>query len=87
MRRRAGLAPPAPTVSSHRRRPPTAHEAVGGIEEPVRHVGTVLPHPLPSERVPGAADVDDTHHPKVFGRRLRQTLGDNAEHPRSIRTA
>lgn len=38
------------------------------------------------ERVWGAAYVHDIHYLKVFIRRLRQKLGDAAEHPRYIRT-
>ena len=56
------------------------------LEELVRHAGTVLPHQLLLERVWGSAYVDDIHYLKVFVRRLRQKLGDDAAHPRYIRT-
>jgi DNA-binding response OmpR family regulator len=57
------------------------------LEVLLRHAGTTLPHGLLLERVGGPEYVDDTHYLKVFVRRLRQKLGDDAEHPRYIETA
>ncbi len=56
------------------------------LEELVQHAGTVLSHRHLLERVWGPEYVNDTHYLKVFVRRLRQKLGDDAEHPRYIRT-
>ncbi len=56
------------------------------LEELVRHAGTVLPHELLLERVWGPEYRHDTHYLKVFVSRLRQKLGDDAEHPRYIQT-
>ena len=56
------------------------------LEELVRHAGTVLPHAVLLERVWGAAYVHDVSYVKVFVRRLRRKLGDDAEHPRYIQT-
>lgn len=57
------------------------------LEELVRHAGTVLPHRLLLERVWGPDYTHDIHYLKVFIRRLRAKLGDDAEHPRYIQTA
>ena len=56
------------------------------LEELIRHAGTVLPHQILLERVWGPAYVHDVHYLKVFVRRLRRKLGDEAEHPRYIQT-
>ena len=56
------------------------------LEELARHAGTVLPHQLLLERVWGPEYVNDIHYLKVFVSRLRQKLGDDAEHPRYIQT-
>jgi len=56
------------------------------LEELVRHAGSVLPHQLLLERVWGQAYVHDVHYLKVFVRRLRQKLGDDAGRPRYIHT-
>lgn len=56
------------------------------LEVLVRHAGTVLPHQILLERVWGSAYIHDIHYLKVYVRRLRQKLGDNAAHPRYIQT-
>lgn len=56
------------------------------LEELVRHAGTALPHHLLLERVWGPEYSNDIHYVKVFIRRLRQKLQDDAEHPRYIQT-
>ena len=56
------------------------------LEELVRHAGTVLPHRHLLEQVWGPRYVGDAHYLKVFVRRLRRKLGDDAERPRYIRT-
>jgi len=56
------------------------------LEELVRHAGTVLPHRHLLERVWGPRYVGDAHYLKVFVRRLRRKLGDDAERPRYIQT-
>ncbi len=56
------------------------------LEELVRHAGMVMPHQLLLERVWGPEYSHDTHYLKVFVSRLRQKLGDDAEHPRYIQT-
>jgi len=56
------------------------------LEELVHHAGSVLPHALLLERVWGAAYADDTQYLKIFIRRLRRKLGDDAKHPRYIHT-
>ena len=56
------------------------------LEELVRHAGTVLPHHVLLERVWGSGWVADPSYLKVFVRRLRQKLGDDAERPRYIQT-
>ena len=56
------------------------------LEELVRHAGQVLSHRFLLERVWGPEYVNDAHYLKVFVRRLRQKLGDDAEHPRYIQT-
>jgi two-component system KDP operon response regulator KdpE len=56
------------------------------LEELVRHPGTVLPHHYLLQQVWGAEYVHDVHYLKVFVRRLRRKLHDDAEHPRYIQT-
>jgi two-component system, OmpR family, KDP operon response regulator KdpE len=56
------------------------------LEELVRHAGRVLPHQYLLERVWGPEYVGDEGYLKVFVRRLRQKLGDDAAHPRYIQT-
>jgi len=56
------------------------------LEELVRHAGTALPHQLLLERVWGPEYVNDIHYIKVFIRRLRQKLRDDADKPRYIQT-
>jgi len=56
------------------------------LEELVRHAGTALPHQLLLERVWGPEYVNDIHYIKVFIRRLRQKLKDDADQPRYIQT-
>jgi two-component system KDP operon response regulator KdpE len=56
------------------------------LAELVRHAGTVLPNQVLLERVWGPQYVNDIHYVKVFIRRLRRKLGDDAEYPRYIQT-
>lgn len=56
------------------------------LEELVRHAGRTLPHQALLERVWGPEWVADPSYLKVFVRRLRQKLGDDAEAPRYIQT-
>ncbi|MEO8287827.1 MAG: response regulator transcription factor [Chloroflexota bacterium] len=56
------------------------------LEELARHAGTVLPHNFLLERVWGPEYAGEDHYLKVFVRRLRRKLGDDAEHPRYIQT-
>jgi DNA-binding response OmpR family regulator len=56
------------------------------LEMLVQHAGTVLPHQRLLEQVWGPEYARDTHYLKVFVRRLRQKLGDDAEQPRYIQT-
>ncbi len=56
------------------------------LEELVRHAGSALPHQYLLERVWGPEYVGDPSYLKVFVRRLRQKLGDDAEQPRYIQT-
>jgi DNA-binding response OmpR family regulator len=58
----------------------------GLLETLVQHAGMVVNHHALLEHVWGPEYVYDTHYLKVFVRRLRQKLGDNAEHPRYIQT-
>lgn len=52
----------------------------------MQHAGTVLPHQRILEQVWGERYRHDTHYLKVFVRRLRQKLGDDAAQPRYIQT-
>jgi DNA-binding response OmpR family regulator len=56
------------------------------FETLIRHAGTTVPHRLLLERVWGPEYVGDAQYLKVFVRRLRQKLGDDAQHPRYIQT-
>lgn len=56
------------------------------LEELARHAGAALPHRMLLERVWGPHAVNDPQYLKVFVGRLRQKLGDAAEHPRFIQT-
>jgi two-component system KDP operon response regulator KdpE len=56
------------------------------LEELARHAGTVLPHSYLIEHVWGPEYGGEDHYLKVFIRRLRRKLGDDAEQPRYIQT-
>jgi len=56
------------------------------LEELVRNAGTTLPHQVLLERVWGDEWIADPSYLKVFVRRLRQKLGDDAGQPRYIMT-
>ena len=56
------------------------------LEELARHAGTVLPHGYLIEHVWGPEYAGEDHYLKVFIRRLRRKLGDDAEQPRYIQT-
>ena len=56
------------------------------MEELVRHAGEVVPHHVLLERVWGSGWTTDPSYLKVFVRRLRQKLGDDADAPRYIQT-
>jgi DNA-binding response OmpR family regulator len=56
------------------------------LEVLVQHAGAVLSHQYLLDQVWGPKYVHDTHYLKVFVRRLRQKLGDQAEQPRYIQT-
>ncbi|MDQ5867662.1 MAG: response regulator transcription factor, partial [Chloroflexota bacterium] len=56
------------------------------LEELVRHAGEVLTHRHLLERVWGPEYIGEDHYLKVFVRRLRSKLGDDAERPRYIQT-
>jgi two-component system, OmpR family, KDP operon response regulator KdpE len=56
------------------------------LEELVRNAGIVLTHQFLLQQVWGPEYTRDTHYLKVFVRRLRQKLGDDAEQPRYIHT-
>jgi len=52
----------------------------------VRNAGHVLPHGTLLAKAWGREYVDDVDYVRVYMRRLREKLGDDAEHPRYIRT-
>ena len=52
----------------------------------VRHAGQTIPHHVLEERFWGSEWDADHNSLKVFIRRLRQKLGDDAERPRYIQT-
>lgn len=56
------------------------------LEELARNAGSTMPHHLLLERVWGPELVGDPSYLKVFVRRLRQKLGDDAGDPRYIET-
>ncbi|MDP8922028.1 MAG: winged helix-turn-helix domain-containing protein [Chloroflexota bacterium] len=56
------------------------------LETLVRHAGTTLPHQLLLEQARGPEYVGDVNYLKVFVRRPRQKLGDDADQPRYIQT-
>jgi len=56
------------------------------LAELMRHAGTVLPHQYLLEQAWGPGYRHDAHSLRVFVRRLRRKLGDDAEHPRYILT-
>jgi two-component system, OmpR family, KDP operon response regulator KdpE len=56
------------------------------LEVLAQHAGRVLSHRQLLEQVWGPEYAHDTHYLKVFVRRLRQKLGDEAEQPRYIQT-
>lgn len=56
------------------------------LEVLVRHAGDVLPHQVLLDRVWGSEWTTDPSYLKVFVRRLRQKLGDDARSPRYIQT-
>ena len=56
------------------------------LESLVRHAGTTVPHRLLLEQAWGPEYIGDAHYLKVFIRRLRRKLGDDAERPRYIQT-
>lgn len=56
------------------------------LETLVRHAGTTVPHKMLLERVWGAEYIGDNQYLKVFVRRLRRKLGDDAERPHYIQT-
>ena len=56
------------------------------LAELVRHAGAVLSPQTLLERVWGEEWIGDPDYIKVFIRRLRQKLGDDAEHPQFIQT-
>lgn len=56
------------------------------LEALTRHAGEALSHEFLLEEVWGPAYAGETHYLKVFVRRLRQKLGDDADQPRYIQT-
>jgi two-component system KDP operon response regulator KdpE len=56
------------------------------LEALIQHAGVVVTHRFLLEQVWGPEYVHDTHYLKVFVRRLRQKLHDDAEQPRYIQT-
>ena len=56
------------------------------LEELARNAGTVLPHQVLLERVWGPEYINEVHYLKVFVRRLRRKLGDDADQPQYIQT-
>lgn len=56
------------------------------LEELTRHAGTVLRHQTILDRVWGSAYVHDVSYLKVFVRRLRRKLDEDADQPRYIQT-
>jgi DNA-binding response OmpR family regulator len=56
------------------------------LEELARHAGSVLSHQYLLEQVWGPEYTNEEHYLKVFVRRLRRKLGDNADQPHYIQT-
>lgn len=56
------------------------------LEELARHAGSVLTHHYLLEQVWGPEYTNEEHYLKVFVRRLRRKLGDNADQPQYIQT-
>ncbi|MEP7187566.1 MAG: response regulator transcription factor [Roseiflexaceae bacterium] len=56
------------------------------LEVLIQHAGAVVTRHVLLEKVWGPEYVHDTHYLKVFVRRLRQKLGDDADQPRYIQT-
>jgi DNA-binding response OmpR family regulator len=56
------------------------------LEELMKHAGMVLTHQVLLERVWGPEYTGDASYLKVFVRRLRYKLGDDADNPRYIQT-
>ena len=56
------------------------------LEELMRHAGRVLPSHYLLQQVWGPEYTGEDHYLKVFVRRLRRKLGDDAAHPRYIQT-
>lgn len=56
------------------------------LHELVHHAGQVLTHDQLLEQVWEPQYIGDTHYLKVFVRRLREKLSDDAEPPRYIHT-
>ena len=56
------------------------------LEELARNAGTVIPHHILLERVWGSEWAGDPSYLKVFVRRIRQKLGDDAEQPKYLET-
>lgn len=56
------------------------------LEELAKQAGTVLPHHYLLEQVWGPEYTNEEHYLKVFVRRLRRKLGDNADQPQYIQT-
>jgi len=56
------------------------------LEVLIRHAGALVPHQLLMERVWGAAHAHDVQYLKIFVRRVRRKIGDDAHHPRYIFT-
>jgi two-component system, OmpR family, KDP operon response regulator KdpE len=54
------------------------------LEELMRNAGSVLPHDLLIQRVWGEEYAGEEHYLKVFVRRLRRKLGDDARNPRYL---
>jgi len=52
----------------------------------VRNAGHILPHATLLAKVWGREYVDEVDYVRVYMRRLREKLGDDADHPRYIRT-
>jgi DNA-binding response OmpR family regulator len=57
------------------------------LETLMRHSGTALPHDFLLREVWGEEYSDEVQYLRVFVRRLRRKLGDEADQPRYIQTA